>query len=51
MTGLGSNHASVESVEKMNADLELYFKQIVIRVEEGLRCVHIILHIYVLLLS
>lgn len=36
MTGLGSNQASVESVEKMNANLELYLKQIFIRVEDGL---------------
>lgn len=50
MTGLGSNYASVESAEKMNANFELYLSRSS-SAEAALRRVSIILHIYVFMVN
>lgn len=50
MTGLGSNYASVESAEKMNANLELYLSRSS-SAEAALQHVSIILHIYVFMVN
>lgn len=46
MTGLGSNYASVESAEKMNANFELYLSRSS-SVEAALQCVSINVHLCV----
>lgn len=50
MTGLGSNYASVESAEKMNANFELYLSRSS-SAEAALQGLSIILHIYVFMVN
>lgn len=50
MTGLGSNYASVESAEKMNANFELYLSRSS-SAEAALQHVSIIVHICVFMVN
>lgn len=50
MTGLGSNYASVESAEKMNANFELYLSRSSLA-EAALQPASIIVHSYVFMVT